>query len=142
MGGAPDLIWECVKKNSSFIRKSPGVGAKTMTAEPGNLTGLNSFKFSGLANKKVLNVSSLTKGKKESVVLTTRHAKASRSARPQSMLLTTGLKKDSKKGLASLAKVIDGKFYRKDLLALAQAKYTKVMASFKKKKTTVKSRRA
>ena len=59
------------------------------------------------------------------------------------MLLTTGLqkhvKKSSAKGLEILAKVIDGKYYRKDLLALAQAQDKKVMTSFKKKKVIVKS---
>mmetsp|Transcript_32537 Transcript_32537/g.51970 ORF Transcript_32537/g.51970 Transcript_32537/m.51970 type:complete len:142 (-) Transcript_32537:44-469(-) len=135
-----DLIWMCVKKNSSFLRKSANV--PVMTAEPGNLSGFNSFKFSGLASAKVLNVSSETKGKKESIVLTTRHKKGSRAARPGSMLLETGLNKSDKKGLAALDKVMDAGFYRRDLLDLAKVKYAKIKKSFKKKKTVVKSRRS
>merc|ERR1712151_614992 len=91
MSVAPELLWQCLKSNSSFIRKSPN--APVMTAEPGNLCGLNSFKFSGLANKKVLDVSSSTVGKKEKVVMTTRHLKASRAFRPKAAFLETGLKK-------------------------------------------------
>jgi len=79
---------------------------------------LHSFKFSGLANTKVLNVSPVTTGKKESVVLTTRHKKASRASRPGSMLLETGLNKKDTKGLAALDKVMDAGYYRRDLLDL------------------------
>jgi len=113
-----------------------------MTAEPGNLTGLNSFKYSGLANKQVLDVRPETSGKKESVVLVTRHAKGSRAARPSASLLKTGVKKQCKKGLAALTKATTGAFYRRDLADIAAVKYAKVLKSFKKKKVTVKSRRA
>mmetsp|Transcript_120419 Transcript_120419/g.257095 ORF Transcript_120419/g.257095 Transcript_120419/m.257095 type:complete len:143 (+) Transcript_120419:71-499(+) len=135
-----DLIWECVKQHNSFIRKSPNM--PTMSAEPGNLCGKNAFKFSGLASKNVLNVSPVVVGKKESIVLTTRNKVGSRAQRPKLMLVKTALKKDTKKGLASLAKTVDTGFYRKDLLSLANAKYTKVKTSFKKKVPVVKSRRA
>ncbi|CAE7832974.1 RPL28 [Symbiodinium sp. CCMP2592] len=93
---APDLLWECVKNSSSFIRKNKNV--PTMTAEPGNLTGLNSFKYSGLAAKQVLGLDSKKVGKKESIVLTTRSKRKGRQQRPGTVLVTTGIKK----GAASL----------------------------------------
>mmetsp|Transcript_114343 Transcript_114343/g.179980 ORF Transcript_114343/g.179980 Transcript_114343/m.179980 type:complete len:134 (+) Transcript_114343:2-403(+) len=130
----------CVKKNSSFLRKSANM--PIMTAEPGNLTAMNSYKFSGLASASVLNVSSETKGKKESIVLTTRHKKGSRASRPGSMLLETGVNKNEKKGLAALDKVMEAGFYRRDLVDLAKVKYGKIKKSFKKKKLVVKSRRS
>eukprot|EP00444_Apocalathium_aciculiferum_P025335 CAMPEP_0183427678 /NCGR_PEP_ID=MMETSP0370-20130417/43214_1 /TAXON_ID=268820 /ORGANISM="Peridinium aciculiferum, Strain PAER-2" /LENGTH=140 /DNA_ID=CAMNT_0025612301 /DNA_START=82 /DNA_END=504 /DNA_ORIENTATION=- len=133
------LIWECVKGHTSFIRKS--VNCKVMSAEPGNLCGLHSYKFSGLTGK-VLNVSGSKKGTKESIVMTTAHKQASRDARPGSRLLQTGLKKSSKKGQAQLTKALEGGFYRQDLAAMAAAKYIKVKTSFKKKKLSFKSRRA
>mmetsp|Transcript_29751 Transcript_29751/g.65010 ORF Transcript_29751/g.65010 Transcript_29751/m.65010 type:complete len:144 (+) Transcript_29751:64-495(+) len=135
-----DLLWECVKNNSSFIRTSPNM--PKMSAEPGNLCGKNSYKFSGLASAKVLNVSSKVAGKKEMIVLTTRHSKGSRSVRPKSMLLAKGLKKATKKGVEGLGKVMGAGFYRPDLLDLATAKYNKLKTSFKKKALVVKSRRA
>merc|ERR1712113_942152 len=120
----------CVRSNSSFIRKGiRATGAPVMSAEPGNLCGLNSFKFSGLANKKLLNIATEKNGRKESIVLTTRHKKGSRASRPESMFIETGIKKDSKKGLEQLSKVIDAGFYRKDLLDLATAKYAKIKTS-------------
>merc|ERR1712129_363308 len=74
-----DLIWMCVKKNSSFLRKSPNM--PVMTAEPGNLSGLNSYKFSGLVGN-TLDVSTRATGKKETIQLTQSHKKGSRQARP------------------------------------------------------------
>merc|ERR1711920_1060275 len=134
---------ECVKTNNSFIRKSrcsPGV--PVLSAERGNLCGLNFFKFSGLANKNVLNVSPKITGKKEAIVMTTRNKKDEKAFHPNRMILETGLKKQTKKGLAALAKTIDAGYCRRDLLDLATTKYVKVRKSFKKNKNAVKSRRA
>eukprot|EP00747_Dinoflagellata_sp_TGD_P161892 gnl/TRDRNA2_/TRDRNA2_178893_c0_seq1.p1 gnl/TRDRNA2_/TRDRNA2_178893_c0~~gnl/TRDRNA2_/TRDRNA2_178893_c0_seq1.p1 ORF type:complete len:142 (+),score=36.62 gnl/TRDRNA2_/TRDRNA2_178893_c0_seq1:74-499(+) len=136
---AAELIWECVKDNSSFIRKSPNM--PVFSAESGNLCGLNSFKYSGLANKNVLNVSSQKTGKKETIVVTQSNKKSSRAYRPKSLFRTTGVNKASKKGLASLEKMTGARYYRRDLMALAKAKYVKIKTSLKKKKITVKSRR-
>jgi len=93
-------------------------------------------------SKNVLNVSPKTRGKKESIVLTTRHTKDEKAFQPKNQLLETGLNKETKKGVAALAKAMDGRNYRRDLLALATTKYGKIRKSFKKKKTVVKSRRS
>eukprot|EP00446_Apocalathium_sp_SHHI-4_P067036 CAMPEP_0177538352 /NCGR_PEP_ID=MMETSP0369-20130122/58333_1 /TAXON_ID=447022 ORGANISM="Scrippsiella hangoei-like, Strain SHHI-4" /NCGR_SAMPLE_ID=MMETSP0369 /ASSEMBLY_ACC=CAM_ASM_000364 /LENGTH=137 /DNA_ID=CAMNT_0019021161 /DNA_START=15 /DNA_END=424 /DNA_ORIENTATION=+ len=132
------LIWECVKNNSSFIRKSTNM--RVMSSEAGNLCGLNSYKFSGLASSNVLDISGKNSGAKESIMMTTSHKKASRHARPGSILLSTGVKKSSKKGLAQISKALEGGFYRRDLMEVARAKYVKVKTSFKKKKVVFKSR--
>ena len=113
-----DLILMCVKNNSSFIRKS--ANCPVMSAEPGNLTGMNSYKFSGLTNN-VLDVSAVTKGKKETIQLTISHKKGSRHSRPSNRVVTVGLKKSEKKGLASLAKVMDAGYHRRDLDPVPEA---------------------
>eukprot|EP00442_Polarella_glacialis_P048430 CAMPEP_0115094122 /NCGR_PEP_ID=MMETSP0227-20121206/28093_1 /TAXON_ID=89957 /ORGANISM="Polarella glacialis, Strain CCMP 1383" /LENGTH=171 /DNA_ID=CAMNT_0002486911 /DNA_START=61 /DNA_END=574 /DNA_ORIENTATION=+ len=132
---SPDLLWLCVRKSSSFIRKA--TNAPVMTAEPGNLCGLNSFRFSGLANKNVVGLDAKITGKKESIILTTKSKKTSRSYRPSGLLLQTGIKKGPKKGIAQLKKVMEAGFYRQDLMSLALAKYSKIKRSFKKKKLVV-----
>lgn len=53
------LVWQCVKGNNSFVRKSRNAqtkrnGAILLSAEPGNLTSQHSFKYSGIANSKVI----------------------------------------------------------------------------------------
>lgn len=52
---SPDLVWGIVRNQSSFLRKArfPNVA---FSCEPGNLYGKNSFKASGLANKKTVDV--------------------------------------------------------------------------------------
>ncbi|KAJ1608162.1 60S ribosomal protein L28 [Cryptosporidium canis] len=44
-----ELLWQCVKKNSSFIKKSNGF---TFTSEPFNIMNMNTLKYSGLAARK------------------------------------------------------------------------------------------
>uniref|UniRef100_A0A7S3WS97 Ribosomal eL28/Mak16 domain-containing protein n=1 Tax=Strombidinopsis acuminata TaxID=141414 RepID=A0A7S3WS97_9SPIT len=138
---SPQLIWECVKSNNSFIRKSiKATGMPVFSAEKGNMCGLSSYKYTGIANEKVLGISAQTTGKKETIVMTTRNKKASRIQRPKVSLCDTGLNKASKKGLAQIAKATG--FYRKDLADLAVAKYQKIKTSLRKKTIKVKSRRA
>merc|ERR1719436_1901974 len=102
-----------------------------MSSEPGNLCGLNSFKFSGLASKKVLDVSAKKTGEKETIVLTTRNKKGSKAQRPGTALVEAGVKKSAKRGAAQVAKVA-GAFYRPDLQELVVKKYGKVKTSLKK----------
>eukprot|EP00928_Gymnodinium_smaydae_P009571 TRINITY_DN1358_c0_g1_i1.p2 TRINITY_DN1358_c0_g1~~TRINITY_DN1358_c0_g1_i1.p2 ORF type:complete len:144 (+),score=45.53 TRINITY_DN1358_c0_g1_i1:160-591(+) len=136
---SPQLLWECVKKNSSFIRKSPNM--PVMSAEQGNLCGLNSYKFSGLTGAATLGLHSEKKGSKESIVLRKSHSKASRSARPSAMIVETGIPKQGKKAAQALEKSLGAAYYRRDLLALAKTKCDKLRTSFKKKPLTIKSRR-
>lgn len=138
-----DLIWEIVKNNSSFIRqpRRKNQGMPVFNAEPGNLMGLNSYKYSGLGGK-VLDVKAVKTGQKEKIILVTSNKKKSRSIRPASMFVETGLSKKAGDASSSLDKVVSAGFYRRDLLELAKAKYAKVKTSFKKKKLVVKSRRA
>jgi large subunit ribosomal protein L28e len=47
-----DLIWQLVKDNNSFLVKrgrTARLGAVQFSKEPGNLLGVNSFKYSGIA---------------------------------------------------------------------------------------------
>ncbi|CAK0837514.1 unnamed protein product, partial [Prorocentrum cordatum] len=110
--------------------------------EPGNLCGLHSFKFSGIANDQVLGLAPTKTGKKDKITLTTKAKKPAKLFEPKGLLLEKGIKKSAKKGPEQLKKVMDAGFYRKDLLDLAMAKYAKIRTSFKTKKLTVKSRRA
>lgn len=52
---SPDLVWGCVRTTNAFLRKGrfPNVA---FSCEPGNLTGKHSYKASGLANKKTVDI--------------------------------------------------------------------------------------
>lgn len=47
-----DLTWALVRNTSSFLKTNKADGA-VFSTEPMNLTGKNSFKYSGLANASV-----------------------------------------------------------------------------------------
>mmetsp|Transcript_85511 Transcript_85511/g.135598 ORF Transcript_85511/g.135598 Transcript_85511/m.135598 type:complete len:138 (+) Transcript_85511:79-492(+) len=134
---APDLLWECVKNQSCFIKKRKNF--PTMTTEPGNLCGLNKFQYSGLASKQVLGLDAKKVGKKESIILTTRSKRSSRQYRPGAVLVTTGIKKGKKQGPEQLKKIIGSTWNRPELLETALKKYQKIKQSFKKRKVAKKA---
>lgn len=141
LNSAPDLMWEITKKNSSFIRKPIRTLPRVWNAEPVNLLGIHSAKFSGLANTQALDVRPKKEGVKESIELIQSRAKASHAQKPVTRVCKKGLNKCPKKGLRQLDIELVGMNYRRDLLEVAREKYMKVQQSFKKKKVVVKSRR-
>ena len=65
-----DLLWQCLKTNSSFVRASKPTGlSRPFSAEPNNLMALHTKRFSGLANRDVLDVRPLVRGILESIEL-------------------------------------------------------------------------
>ena len=139
-----DLIWECVKNDSSFIRRPPTQlniqGKPVFNAEAGNLMGIHAKKFSGLSGN-VLDIKSVKNGKKETIILVTTHKNKSRSLRPTSRHVETGLSKAPAKANVALERVISKGYYRRDLLELAKQKYAKVKTSFKTKAKAVRKSR-
>ena len=78
---SPDVIWSVVKDTSCHVLKRKVSGKSQMgkagvhlTLEPNNLTGINSFKYSGLANAKTVGIEPTEKG----IVLTTKSRKSDR----------------------------------------------------------------
>lgn len=54
-----ELLWQLVKNNNSFLIKRDG---RQFSTEPGNVKNINSFKFSGLANNRSIDVHALPGG--------------------------------------------------------------------------------
>jgi len=135
------LLWECTRKNSSFIRNPYRGLKKPFSAEPVNLMGVHAARFSGIASTEAVDVRPVKAGDKESIVLSQSQAKSSRQRRPSVAILSRGLSKCPSKGLDTLEVELDAKYYRRGLYAIARTKYLKVQKSFKKKKPAVKSRR-
>ena len=53
------LIWHLIRDNNSFLVKRGRTnrsGAVQFSSEPGNLLNVNTFKYSGIANSKVVAV--------------------------------------------------------------------------------------
>merc|ERR1719183_2664390 len=71
MVNAPDsLVWAIIGQNNSFMKKRNGrssrTGAVRFSTEKGNLASLSTFKYSGLANSKAIDVT-VSQGEKCSV---------------------------------------------------------------------------
>lgn len=120
-----------MSKSSCFVRPG-GVNNRRFSAEPGNLMGLHSFQYSGLANPQALDVRPKKVGKKESIELVQCPGKVRR--KPGSVLVATGLSKCARKGGSRLDREVLGCSYRPKLHKLARLKYLKIGLSFKKTK--------
>lgn len=55
------LIWHLVRDNNSFLVKrgrTSRAGSVQFSSEPGNVLSVNTYKYSGLANEKTVDVTS------------------------------------------------------------------------------------
>ena len=125
-----ELIWNVIRANNSFLKTSNGV---TFTKEPNNLTGKNSFKFSGLANQKTVGITVDNK----KVVMTTRHGGPNKISKAQKKTTLGRRANKQQKGAIAAAKLTSGSYYRADLSKYALARYTALTKSLQLKKTVV-----
>ena len=114
---AADLQWAIIRNNSCFIVKSLGT---TLSRDPNNITGTNSFKSNGLVNKKVVGVNAADKG----VVLTTK-AKGS--------LTKSTLSRGGRRTIKTIRAATTGSHYRPDLTDAAIRKASAITRSQKNK---------
>ncbi|KAF9925045.1 hypothetical protein FBU30_005124 [Linnemannia zychae] len=114
-----DLTWLLIKNNNSFLVKRSGVQFST---EAGNLLNKNSFKFSGIANKKTIDIAAAASGR--GVVVSTPKTKVT---------LTKGIRK-SARSVAGLTRA----GYRADLRKVALARVSAILASQKPVKAAPK----
>ncbi|CAN1286422.1 60S ribosomal protein L28-2, partial [Linum perenne] len=86
------LIWEVVKRNNSFLVKQFGRGTSgvVFSKESNNLYNLNSYKHSGLANKKTVTIQPAEK--EQAVVLAT--TKTKKQNKPSALLQKSIMKKE------------------------------------------------
>merc|ERR1711907_899286 len=107
-------IWECVKKNNSFlVKRSQGSNKAQFSAEPGNLYNLNTFKYSGLANAKTTDIATNKSDAKNRSII------ASKSTKKGGVAKFT-LKKNARKMLKTITKDTEG--FRSDLVLAAKAR--------------------
>lgn len=129
MVAAPDsLLWELVKNNSSFMRKkngqTPRSGSVRFSVERGNLLSKSSYKYSGLANSKTIDISA-TPDNRAALTLKTKKAVNSGKAGRASI----SLNKDFRRTEMTIRSQATDNYYRPDLKSAALAKYTAVYRS-------------
>jgi large subunit ribosomal protein L28e len=114
-----DLIWACVRKNSSFLLKNHG---NALTREPGNLANRNTQKFSGLANKRTVHVSSISR---KNIAVRIKTTQRGRMHRPTRAIRTMILRPGQTHTLKAIKGITNS--YRKDLAPMALARATALM---------------
>ena len=112
-----DLIWECVRKNNSFLRHGALV---TLSAENGNALSKHSFKYSGLTGKPA-GLKLVQNGKKQSIVLT---------APTRKIAAATTVSKNQTVGLKAINKVLGST--RPNAVAVVKRAYAKIKHALRK----------
>ncbi|EEF48123.1 60S ribosomal protein L28-2 [Ricinus communis] len=132
------LIWEIVKTNNSFLVKEFGRGNASVqfSKESNNLYNLNSYKHSGLANKKTVSIQ--PGGKDLSVVLAT--TKTKKQNKPASSLHKSVMRKEFRRMAKAVSNQVGDNYYRPDLKKAALARLSAVQRSLKVAKSGVKKR--
>ncbi|KAL3900491.1 MAG: hypothetical protein SGPRY_012453, partial [Prymnesium sp.] len=117
---SPDLIWGVVKDTNCFLMKKKIAGRSGMgkagahfSKEPGNLKGVNSFKYSGIANAKTVGIAPGANNK--GIVFTKKIGKADRARKPSKMYSETNLTKDFRRVAKAIKAETEGANYRPDL---------------------------
>ncbi|OMO70873.1 Ribosomal protein L28e [Corchorus capsularis] len=131
------LIWEVVKKNNCFLVKEFGRGTAGVqfSKEPNNLYNINSYKHSGLANKKTVTIQ---RAGNQSVLLAT--TKTKKQNKPSSLLHKSVMRKEFPRMAKAVKNQVTDNYYRPDLTKAALARLSAVHKSLKVAKSGVKKR--
>ena len=128
VAAADSLVWELVKNNNSFMRKKNGrtsrSGSIRFSVERGNLMSRSTYKYSGLANSKAIDVTATDDNR---AALTIKTKKASTSGK--SGKAEIALNRDFRRVEKTIKSQAIDNFYRADLKKAALAKYSAVYRS-------------
>merc|ERR1712060_537670 len=131
-----ELLWPIVRDTSCFIKSQKQTGRSRMgkmgarfTTEPNNLTGINSFKYSGLANEKTI---SIVPAADKGCVLTTKSRSDKRKIAPKKLLNSVTLTRDFRRVANTIVKETCSNGYRADLKKAALAKWSLIHAMQKR----------
>ncbi|CUV05501.1 unnamed protein product [Cryptosporidium hominis] len=118
-----ELLWQCVKKNTSFIKKSNGF---TFTSEPFNIMNLNTLKYSGLAARRSISMDLVpnSNGKLvKNAKITKKNTGSSTIRCPKKLISKVNLSNDFKQAKKTIKNQISS---RPDLKNVAIIRYRKI----------------
>lgn len=128
VAAADSLVWELVKNNNSFMRKKNGQtrrsGAIRFSVERGNLMSRSTYKYSGLANSKTIDISATSDNRAALTIKTKKAVSSGKSGKA-----SIALNKDFRRTEKTIMSQATDNFYRPDLKSAALAKYTAVYRS-------------
>jgi large subunit ribosomal protein L28e len=126
-----DLQWLLLRKNSSFIVKRVPEGP-VFSKEPGNLRNVNSYKFSGLANSKVIHVAD----EAGTVKIHTRKTKASPHSVRSAYAASSIRPRSGGRRALGIASAPAKRGYRPDLRTATLARVSALVAAQKEHKSS------
>merc|ERR1712087_1057003 len=131
-----ELLWPIVRDTSCFNKTQKASGRSRMgkagarfTTEPNNLAGINSFKFSGLANEKTIDIAPAAD---RGCVLTMKSRNDKRKIAPKKALNKVTLARDFRRVANTIVKETCDNGYRADLKKAALAKWSLIHAMQKR----------
>jgi len=116
-----NVVWNIVRKNSAFRVKRKGCRAE-FSSESGNLTNQNTFKASGLAQAKTVDVSLDSRGNPTITVSVPKRSNMPAKARYAVRLTRGKLARRS----GNVSKLTSGTYFRRDLEKAALARLTRL----------------
>jgi large subunit ribosomal protein L28e len=125
-----DLQWLLLRNNNSFIVKRVSEGP-VFSKEPGNLLNLHSYKYSGLANSKVVHVAD-----SNGVKIITRKTKASPNAVAPAFATTSIRPRSGARRSIGIASSLTKRGYRPDLRKATLARVSALVAAQKEPKAS------
>eukprot|EP00871_Galdieria_phlegrea_P003694 jgi/Galph1/4325/GphlegSOOS_G2947.1 len=128
-----DLLWQLLRSNNRFQIKRNGI---TLSTEKGNLKGVNSLKYSGLAQSKAVDIApaSATFG----ILFSKKRTKKELIGNPSKQFHTVTVKRSFPGAARAISKELAG--YRPDLTKVALTRLSKIMAVQKAKRLGKKKR--
>ncbi|KAG6916871.1 hypothetical protein DXG01_004852 [Tephrocybe rancida] len=124
-----DLQWLLLRNNNSFIVKRV-VEGPVFSKEPGNLRNLHSYKFSGLANSKSIDISETPAG----IQVSARKTKASSGAVKAAIAKSTIRPRSGPRRAQGVVAQYAKRGYRPDLRTAALARVSALIAAQKEPK--------
>eukprot|EP01084_Bolivina_argentea_P208268 355161_1 len=128
-----DLQWMLLKKHNAFHVKRSGV---LFSKEKGNLTNRNSYKFSGLVNKRVVSINAA--GSKIQLRTKDDSVDANKKVVNKTVSIGQFKVKGKKVGAEAVRNATSKSFYRADLTQFALARYNALRKSIECKGTIKK----
>ncbi|XP_076041771.1 ribosomal protein L28 [Oratosquilla oratoria] len=137
-----DLCWAIVRDNHAHLLKKRNV-KKPFSTESSNLKNVNSIRFNGFCQKKVIGIEPASQGK--GIVLSYKTAKYQN--KPAKFMIKTTIHAGPRRALNSVRRFIRFNRYRKDLKMAALRRASAILRSqraqpFKKAKRASKPRAA
>eukprot|EP00978_Attheya_sp_CCMP212_P007701 scaffold17896_cov58-Attheya_sp.AAC.1 len=128
------LTWELVKNNNSFMKKVNGStkrgGTMRFSVEQGNLMSLSTFKYSGIANSKAVDVVVADNNTAKLVKKTATKA----HSHPKKSFSKTSINKHFRRVEKTILSQAIDNYYRPDLKSETLAKFSAVYSANRKAK--------